>query len=195
MGFLDKIKEKIKREKKHQEVYDLKTGKTIKIVKVKQPDGSFVIKRLEEEKMPEEIVTPEGTSSRDVEKIIATTSTKKREAKPERTRVDLVSILDQNIGKISTLKEERDTLLQEVLNLREQLKELETHKSAKQTAEKKIAELEKALVTLRDKNVDLEESIARLKSERDAAEEKLKKYESVLVKVRDKVMDIDKRLA
>ncbi len=196
MKFLSDLKKKISNEPEQdsQEVYDLKTGSKIKIVKVKQPDGSFTIKKVEDNEMPD-VQLP---SKESVESSISIPEEPSKQ-KPKKSieqktgpggKVDLVALLDENITKVGTLKEERDTLLQEVLTLRSQIKELDTHKSAKEEADDKISELEDAIVKLKDDKAELEETVTRLKEERNSVEEKLKKYENVLLKVKDRVLDL-----
>ena len=195
MKFLDDLKKKISKEPEQnpQEVYDLKTGAKVKIVKIKQPDGTFTIKKVEDTPMPEE---QPALKKESVEKSIelpegAPKPKRKAQAATPSGKIDLVAMLDDNISKISTIKGERDTLLQEVLTLRSQVKELEAHKSAKTEAEETVAELEATIVKLKDEKADLEETASRLKEERDTVEEKLKKYEGVLLKVKDKVLDLN----
>ena len=196
MKFLSDLKKKMSNEPEpdQQEVYDLKTGSKVKIIKVRQPDGSFTIKKVEDNEMPD-VQLP---SKESVESSISMPEESPKQ-KPKKSieqkaapsgKVDLISLLDENITKVGTLKEERDTLLQEVLTLRSQIKELDTHKTAKAEADERISEMEDSIVKLKDEKAELEETVSRLKEERNTVEEKLKKYESVLLKVKDKVLDL-----
>ena len=193
MKFLKELKKKISKEIEHepQEVYDLKTGAKVKIVKVRQPDGTFTIKKVEDTEMPEEQSPDKGSIEESIELPVDAPKPKKKATPAPAGKVDLVALLDDNISKISTIKDERDTLLQEVLTLRSKIKEAESHKSAKADAEEKLVELEGTVTKLKDENSDLEETVSRLKEERNAVEEKLKKYEAVLLKVKDRVLDLN----
>lgn len=198
MSILSNLKKKITKEPEQnpQEVYDLKTGSKVRIIKVRQPDGSFTIKKVEDTEMPDvqlpstkESVESSISLPEDAAKQKPKKSIEQRAAAPA-GKVDLVAMLDENITKVGTLKEERDTLLQEVLTLRTQIKELDSHKTAKVEADSRINELEDAVVKLKDEKAELEETVSRLKEERNAVEEKMKRYESVLLKVKDKVLDL-----
>ncbi len=183
MGFFSKIADKFGKDE--TEVRNLETGEQIKITKTKEPH-SF---RKPEEKEMEKHDISEAVQSDPVK------GGAKPAVKEPSKKIDLVTLLEEDIRKAVSIKEERDALLQEVLALREQAKEMNSHRSAKEHAEGKLSDMESTLKKLNDEKAELEESIGRLKEEREAVESKLRKYETVLLRIKDKVVDMDKNLA
>jgi len=176
MGFFNKIADKFGKDET-SEVHNLETGEQIKITKTKEPVS---IKKQEREMEHHDIHDSEDSKVKSV--------------KDASKKVDLVTLLEEDIRKAFSIKEERDALLQEVLTLREQVKEMHSHKSAKESAESRAGDLESTLKKLRDEKSELEESVSRLKEERESVESKLRKYETVLMRIKDKVVDMDKNL-
>lgn len=196
MGIVKKIKGKLSRpDKIEHEVVDLKTGKKLKLVKVKQADGSYTLSRLEEEaqiptELPdieEEITTPR--KHRKADSVLDDPVTEERTV-----RKDLVDLLDEDILKAVSIKEERDELRARVRDLESQLEEIEEHKTARKDAETRLSDLEERVISLKDEKASLEESIDRLKAERAAVEDKIRQYEKVLLNIKEKVVDFDRKI-
>ncbi len=180
MGFFNKIADKFGKDET-TEVRNLETGEQIKITRTKEPAS---------------LKKPEGLNveRRDIPDSDGPKDVKVKSVRDASKKVDLVTLLEEDIRKAMSIKEERDALLQEVLTLREQVKEMHAHKSAKESAESRAGDLEATLKKLRDEKSELEESVGRLKEERESVESKLRKFETVLLRIKDKVVDMDKNL-
>lgn len=194
MGIVKKLKGKLSRpDKIEHEVVDLKTGKKLKLVKVKQADGSYTLARLDEEiEMPR-------TRAIDEFETTNTRRSSKADAEPEinedRTvRKDLLDLLDEDISTAVSIKDERDELRARLRELETQLEEIDEHKLARKDAEVRLSDLEENTIRLKDEKTTLEDSIERLKAERTAVEDKIRQYEKVLLNIKEKVIDFDRKI-
>lgn len=164
------------------EVIDLKTGKKLRLVRVKRPDGTYSLEKLEgSERDP--TIFEEAKEEREVAK----------ESKKSGRR-DLLDILEEDIDTAVKIKEERDTLFSKIEDMHSRLEDVEEHKEARKRAEDKLSDLEEQIVRMKDEKSELEDSIGRLKDERKAVEDKIKKYEKALLRVKEKVIDFDRRI-
>jgi len=198
MGIAKKIKHRIRKpDRIEHEVVDLKTGKKLKLVKRRQPDGSYTLSRTEEEprpdpqeiEMPREEKTERPRRRRRIEEDEPITP-----ASEKTIRKDLLDILEEDISAAISIKEERDELRTRLKDLESQLEEVEEHKSARKEAETRLSDLEEQVISLKDHKTNLEESIDRLKAERTAVEDKIRQYEKVLINIKERIIDFDRKI-
>ncbi len=223
MKFLDSFKGLFKPDQIEHEAIDLKTGKAITLVKVRQQDGSYVIKRVKDSdvastpkfeaattnrelKPPEESVLnrfkpdlskiklPKKKGEKPVKKEVSIKETVDiPETKQE--KVDLMVLLENDIDKAIKIKQERDLLADKLKEFEGHLQELDEHKTARKDAESKVTAYEDSIVSLKEEKADLEKSIIELKEDRDEIKEKIRHYEAVLTKIKDKIVAFDEKIA
>ena len=198
MGIVKKLKGKLSRpDKIEHEVVDLKTGKKLKLIKVKQPDGSYTLSRLDEEVRMPEAKEPELTEKperRETRSRRARESDEIGMAEDRTVRKDLLDLLDEDITAAVSIKEDRDELRARVRELEADLEEIEEHKVARRDAETRLGDVAESAIALKDEKASLEESIDRLKAERSAVEDKIRQYEKVLLNIKEKVIDFDRKI-
>lgn len=192
MSFLNSFKNVFKPEQIEHEAIDLKTGKSITLVKVRQADGSYIIKRIKDTERPRAETPKPGKIHIDE---ITHVHKDKAEAKPIKLKLDMHKFT-------SRLKRGGEPVKREV-TVREAAEPPKSEKEKVDLIDLLETDIDRAIKIKEERDLLVEkmhefetrlEDFDEHKSARKHAETKVTEYEDSIVKLKEEKADLEKSI-